>query len=95
LCPHAAAECAPPQVDLAIVAAHEAGYVRTYIVLPSTIYAIASGPLFDAKIANAHSIQLPSLIRASAARGAAGTVGPGTNVWPNARPACFAALCTY
>ncbi|KAH9168825.1 hypothetical protein EDB89DRAFT_2202042 [Lactarius sanguifluus] len=34
-------------VDLEVVAADKEGYVRTYIVLPSTIYGIATGKLFD------------------------------------------------
>lgn len=60
-----------------------AGYVRTHIIVPSTIYGIASNPLVDAGLANAHSIQIPSLIKAGIDRGQAGTVGKGANRWPN------------
>ncbi|KAL0566873.1 hypothetical protein V5O48_015125 [Marasmius crinis-equi] len=70
-------------VDLEIVRADETGYVRSHIVLPSTIYSIARGPLFDAGISNPYSIQVPALIRASLDRKQAGMIGEGANVWPN------------
>ena len=60
-----------------------AGYVESYIVLPSTIWGIASRPLVDAGIMNAHSIQIPSLIHAALDRGRAGMVGEGKNIWPD------------
>ncbi|KAI0833292.1 NAD-P-binding protein [Trametes gibbosa] len=65
-------------VDLTVV-----GYVKTYIVLPSTIYGLASGPLVDAGIANPRSQQIPALIRASLDRRQAGMVGAGVNIHPN------------
>ncbi|KAF8271196.1 hypothetical protein EI94DRAFT_1721100 [Lactarius quietus] len=69
-------------VDLEIVAADKGGYVRTYIVLPSTIYGIATGKLFDLGISHAHSIQVPIAIKASLDRGQGGVVGEGKNIWP-------------
>jgi nucleoside-diphosphate-sugar epimerase len=71
------------EVDLAVLAADEEGYVRTYIVVPSVIYGLASGPLFDAKIANPHSVMVPALITSSIDRGRAGFVGEGKNFWPH------------
>lgn len=59
------------------------GYVKSYIVLPSTIYGLATGKLVDMGIQNRHSVQIPFLINASLARGQAGIVGEGKNVWPN------------
>jgi hypothetical protein len=59
------------------------GYVKTYIILPSTIYGIVSNPLVDAGVQNPHSIQVPQLIRASIDRGQGGIVGLGKNIWPN------------
>ncbi len=59
------------------------GYVKTYIVCPSTIYGIVSNPLVDAGIQNPHSIQVPQIIRASIDRGQGGMVGLGKNLWPN------------
>ena len=59
------------------------GYVKTYIVLPSTIYGIASGKLVDLGIQNIHSQQIPALIKVSLARGQAGMVGEGKNIWPH------------
>ncbi|ESK83754.1 NAD-P-binding protein [Moniliophthora roreri MCA 2997] len=70
-------------VDLEIVAADKEGYVKTYIILPSTIYSIAQGPLFSAGISNPHSVQIPAIIRASIDRKRAGMVGQGKNLWPN------------
>ncbi|KAL0566871.1 hypothetical protein V5O48_015123 [Marasmius crinis-equi] len=70
-------------VDLEIVGADREGYIKSYIVLPATIYSIARGPLFEAGISNPHSIQVPGLIRASIARKQAGMVGKGANFWPN------------
>ncbi|KAF8149876.1 hypothetical protein B0H34DRAFT_678825 [Crassisporium funariophilum] len=70
-------------VDLELVRADKEGYIKSYIVIPSTIYGIASGELVEKGIQNAHSIQVPELIRAALARGEGGTVGAGKNFWPN------------
>lgn len=59
------------------------GYIKSYIVLPSTIYGIASGVLVYQGIQNPHSMQVPQLIRAALARGRAGMVGAGKNIWPD------------
>jgi hypothetical protein len=59
------------------------GYVRVYIILPSTIYGLATGRLVDLGIQNPHSIQVPMLIKASIDRGRAGVVGEGKNLWPD------------
>jgi len=70
-------------VDLAVVEADEQGYARTYIVVPSTIYGLASGPLVDAGISNPFSIQIPNIIRASLDRKQGGVVGLGKALWPD------------
>ncbi|KAI0635945.1 NAD-P-binding protein [Trametes polyzona] len=70
-------------VDLLVVEADEQGYARTHIVLPSTIYGIAQGALFDAGVSNPHSIQIPYLIKAALDRKRAGVVGPGKALWPD------------
>ncbi|KAJ7645086.1 NAD(P)-binding protein [Mycena polygramma] len=70
-------------VDLAITAADTEGYIKSYIILPSTIYGLATGPLVDKGIQNPHSQQIPSLITAALDRGRAGMVGEGKNLWPN------------
>lgn len=61
-----------------------AGYARTYLITPGLIYGLASGPVFDAGIANrtSGSRQIPSLIRAALDRQRSGTIGPGKAVWP-------------
>ena len=58
-------------------------YIKSYIVLPSTIYGLTTGKLADMRVQNPHSVQIPFLINASLARGRAGIVGEGKNVWPN------------
>lgn len=83
-----AIESLPPtawhrMVDLEIVKADKDGYVKTYIILPSTIYGIATGKIADLGVQHLHSIQLPGLIKASLARGQAAIVGEGKNIWPN------------
>jgi len=70
-------------VDLTIVEADKQGYVRAHIVMPSTIYGFASGPLIDAGVSNRHSIQIPNLIRAALDRRRGGIVGKGVAIWPD------------
>ncbi|KAF8137162.1 hypothetical protein EV363DRAFT_652065 [Boletus edulis] len=59
------------------------GYARTHIVLPSTIYDFATGPLVTMGIQNPRSVQIPRLVSASITRKRAGMVGLGLNKWPN------------
>jgi len=70
-------------VDLEIVKADGEGYVKTYIILPSTIYGFATGKLVDIGVQHRYSIQIPNLIKASLARGQAAVVGEGKNIWPH------------
>lgn len=70
-------------VDLEILQADKEGYVRGYLITPSTIYGMASGKFVDAGLQNKHSIQMPALVIASLGRGQAGMVGKGLNLWPN------------
>jgi len=83
--PESIASLAPSQphrdVDLAIVEADQEGYIKSYIILPSTIYGIAEHPLAKAGISNPYSQQIPDLVRVSLARGEAGVVGKGAAVW--------------
>ncbi len=57
--------------------------MKTYIILPSIVWGIASNPLVDAGIANPHTQVVLSLIQVALDRGQAGTVGKGQAVWPN------------
>jgi len=70
-------------VDLMILDADTEGYVKSYIILPSTIYGFASGPFVEKGIQNPRSIQIPLLVKTSIDRGRAGMVGEGKNIWPN------------
>ncbi|EIW84049.1 NAD(P)-binding protein [Coniophora puteana RWD-64-598 SS2] len=69
-------------VDLLVVAADKEGYIKSYIILPSTIFGIATGPLFDKGIANPHSQQIPFLIKTGISRKQGGVVGEGVARWP-------------
>ena len=51
------------------------GYTKTYIVLPSTIYGIASTALVDMGVQNPRSKQIPALVDASLDRKQGGMVG--------------------
>ncbi|EPS98845.1 NAD-binding protein [Fomitopsis schrenkii] len=70
-------------IDLAVISADEEGYARTYIIIPSLIYGLGSGTLFDAGIARRISIQIPTIIKASIDRKRSGLIGPGKAVWPH------------
>ncbi|KAJ7494663.1 hypothetical protein B0H11DRAFT_2002881 [Mycena galericulata] len=70
-------------VDLALVEADSRGYVKTYIILPSTIYGMASGPLVEHGLQNPRSKQIPRLVDVSLERGQGGMVGKGKNWWGN------------
>lgn len=54
-----------------------AGYARSYIILPSTIWGIAKNPLVDAGIMNPLSQQIPDLIKTALPRRRTGVVGTG------------------
>jgi hypothetical protein len=68
-------------VDLAILAADRNSHIRSFIILPSTIYGLSKGELIEKGIGNNHSLQMPSLIKASIDRGQAGMIGEGKNIW--------------
>jgi nucleoside-diphosphate-sugar epimerase len=70
-------------VDLTVLAADAQGFVRTYIIFPSVIYGLATGPIFDTKLANAHSMVVPLLVKMSMDCGCSGMIGEGRNVWPH------------
>ncbi|VDC00633.1 unnamed protein product [Peniophora sp. CBMAI 1063] len=48
--------------DVEIVKADQEGYIRSYIVLPSTSCGILTGPVADANIEHIHSRQIPEAI---------------------------------
>jgi len=61
--------------DLAVVAAGEAAGVKTYIIVPPTIYGRGSGPF------NTLSQQVSNLIRTSLKKGHAVVIGEGKGIW--------------
>ncbi|KAK0472972.1 hypothetical protein IW261DRAFT_1553227 [Armillaria novae-zelandiae] len=70
-------------VDLAVIAADTQGYVKTYIVLPPTIYGVPTGILHKHGLQCSLSSQVRILVEASIARKQGGVVGEGKNHWPN------------
>lgn len=71
------------EVDLAVQAADAAGYARTYVIAPSTIYGRARGVLVERGISNPKSQQIPRLIGISLRRGEPAMMGGGLNLWEN------------
>lgn len=57
------------------------GYVKTYLVLPCTIYGIAVGPLVDLGLQHAHAHRIPTLVKIGVERGQGGVIGLGKNIW--------------
>ncbi|KAF9479340.1 NAD(P)-binding protein [Pholiota conissans] len=68
-------------VDIPIVEADKAGYVKAYLITPGTVFGYPSGPLVDLNIQNRHSIQLPFIIKPSIARKQGAYIGKGLNAW--------------
>ncbi|KAH9944977.1 NAD(P)-binding protein [Epithele typhae] len=69
-------------VDIPIVDADVAGYVRAYIVAPSMIYGAAKNALVDAGVANPFSIAVPGMVRVAIKRGRPMVIGEGKSGWP-------------
>ncbi|KAF8817124.1 NAD(P)-binding protein [Phlegmacium glaucopus] len=69
-------------VDNLILEADKAGYLKSYFILPGTIFGLATGPLVDLGVQNVQSIQIPYFIKASIARKQGGYFGKGLNRWP-------------
>jgi len=70
-------------VDLAIVAAEEEGYARTWIVLPSTIWGIVDTIFVKQGLQKPNSQQIPNFIGLAVGLGKAVYAGEGKNVWPH------------
>ncbi|GHJ86682.1 hypothetical protein NliqN6_3084 [Naganishia liquefaciens] len=70
-------------VDLLILEADARADIRSFIILPSTIYGLNNAELVEKGIGNNQSIQMPALIKASIDRKRPGVVGKGHNIWPN------------
>ncbi|KAF9485805.1 NAD(P)-binding protein [Pholiota conissans] len=68
-------------VDIPIVEADKAGYVKTYIITPGTVFGSPSGPLVDLKVQNEHSQQIPYFIKPSIARKQGAYIGKGLSTW--------------
>jgi nucleoside-diphosphate-sugar epimerase len=72
--------------DISVIETGLATSVRTYIIMPPTIYGVGSG-LF-----NTMSIQIPTLMRTAIAKGRAEVVGAGAARWSHVHIADLAPL---
>ncbi|KAF7334916.1 hypothetical protein MVEN_02241300 [Mycena venus] len=70
-------------VDLLITAADTEGYIKSYIIVPTSVWGLATGRLVDSGVQNPHSMLIPILVKAALDRGQAGMVGEGKNIWHN------------
>ncbi|KAH9856647.1 NAD-P-binding protein [Lenzites betulinus] len=68
-------------VDLTIVAADEAGYVRTHIIMPSVVFGVATNKIAAAGLANAHTILIPLYVRSALHNGTVGILNKGAAIW--------------
>jgi len=69
------------EVELAVIAADKEGYAKTFIVLPCTIWGIASNGFTEKGLQNPISQQIPGLIKTSLARRKTVILGTGENIW--------------
>jgi hypothetical protein len=70
-------------VDLAVIAADREGYVKSWIVIPPTIYGRANGKLVEAGVCNPKSQQIPRMVQIGLKRGRPMMIGTGANFWSN------------
>lgn len=70
-------------VELMVIDADKQGYVRSYIISPSTIWGRPTHVVAQTGITHRHSHQIPLLIRTSLARGNGGIFNEGKNIWDN------------
>lgn len=75
-------------VDVEVFKAAKQGFVKTYLVVPPTVFGVGLGPF----AANRMSIQIPRLVYHSLIRRQVMTVGRGDNIWPNVHVADLAEL---
>jgi nucleoside-diphosphate-sugar epimerase len=87
---HAAIPAHAPHrfVDLEVFAAAKTGKIKTYLVVPPTVFGRGLGPFAASRM----SIQIPRLVYYSLMRRRAQYVGTGANRWPNVHVADLAEL---
>ncbi|CAA7267182.1 unnamed protein product [Cyclocybe aegerita] len=68
-------------VDVPILEADKAGYVKAYIIAPSLVFGEPKGPLIDLGIQNGHTMLIEWLAKASITRKQGGYIGKGVNKW--------------
>lgn len=72
------ADTAPHRnVDLEILKADQAGVIKSYTILPSTIWGFARGEVFEKGLSHPTSQQMPQLVEIAIKRKRAGVVGKG------------------
>ncbi|MBB6056213.1 NAD-dependent epimerase/dehydratase family protein [Tolumonas osonensis] len=75
-------------VDIEIFKAAEKDFVKTYLVVPPTVFGVGLGPFASSRM----SIQIPRLVYSALMRRQTMKVGAGNNIWPNVHVADLAEL---
>jgi nucleoside-diphosphate-sugar epimerase len=70
-------------IELMVIDADKQGYIKAYIISPSTIWGYPTHKVAKTGVTRRHSHQIPLLINASLARGNGGIINKGLNVWDN------------
>ncbi|PFH45986.1 hypothetical protein AMATHDRAFT_8404 [Amanita thiersii Skay4041] len=70
-------------IEVMVTEADKAGYVRSYIISPPTIWGLPTHTVSKTGITHRHSFQVPMLIRASIAHGNGIIINEGKNIWDN------------
>ncbi|KAF9544261.1 NAD(P)-binding protein [Agrocybe pediades] len=69
------------KVDIPIIEADRAGYVRAYIAAPGTVFGTPTGPLADLGVQNKHSVPIYFSVLFALDRKRAWFIGKGLNTW--------------
>ncbi|KAF9483617.1 NAD(P)-binding protein [Pholiota conissans] len=68
-------------VDIPVIEADKAGFVKAYIIIPGAVLGHPSGPVADLEIQNMHTILSPFFMKPAISRKQAGYFGKGLNTW--------------
>jgi len=70
-------------IELMVIDADKKGYVKSYIISPTTIWGYPTHKVAKTGVTHCHSHQIPLLIKACLARGNGGIINKGLNIWDN------------
>ncbi|TCD67904.1 hypothetical protein EIP91_011838 [Steccherinum ochraceum] len=67
--------------DIRLAAAHDEGFVKAYVIIPTLVYGLATGRFVDAGVQNPVPTSVMLLDAIRQARGVFGRVGPAKNIY--------------